>query len=132
MAINFRREIGRNRRYAFLLGTHIRQRMEDWKADGRVNSAEVLPTSYKNLVNVGPLTPEFTVMVWRPFMRQMHEIVETHSILGTRILQRMAGTAEMICAKFTRKTCLVTRNKKRVVHSEHPRSIDGMECPRSR
>jgi len=34
------------------------------KADGRINSAEVLPTSYKNLVNFGPLTPEFTVMVW--------------------------------------------------------------------
>ena len=38
-----------------------------------LNSAEVLSTSYKNLVNVGPLTPEFTVMVW-PFMRQMREI----------------------------------------------------------
>jgi len=32
--------------------------------------------------NFGPLTQEFTVMVWRPFMR---EIVETRSILGTRI-----------------------------------------------
>ena len=87
-------------------------------------------------------------MVWRPFMRQMREI-ETSSILGTRIRQRMAGTAERICVKFTRKTCLilrsyefecqgqrskvtVTRNKKRVVHSEHPRSIDGMERTRCR
>jgi len=42
------------------------------KADGRVNSAEVLSTSYKNLVNFNSsLTPELTVMVWRPFMRQM-------------------------------------------------------------
>jgi len=53
------------------------------------------------------LTPEFIVMVWRPFMRQMGEIVETRSILETRIRQWMAGTAERICAKFTWKTCLV-------------------------
>jgi len=49
--------------------------------DGRVNSAEVLSISYKNLVNFGPLTPEFTVMVWQPFMREIGEalsILETH------------------------------------------------------
>ena len=60
-------------------------------------------------MNFGPLTPEFTVMVWRPFMR---EIVETRSILGTRVRQWMAGTAERICAKFTWKTCLVLRSEK--------------------
>jgi len=49
-------------------------------------------------------------MVWRPFTHQMREIVETPSILGTCIRQRMAGTAERICAKFTRKTCLVLRS----------------------
>jgi len=49
-------------------------------------------------------------MVWRPFMRQMGEIGETRSILGNRISQRMAGTAERICAKFTRKTCLFLRS----------------------
>jgi len=49
-------------------------------------------------------------MVWRPFMRQMGKIVETRSILGTRIRQWMAGTAERICAKFTLKTCLVLRS----------------------
>jgi len=36
-----------------------------------------------------------------------HSIVETHSILGTPSRQWMAGTAKRICAKFTRKTCLV-------------------------
>ena len=41
-ATNFRREIGRNRRRAFLLGTRIPQRMEYGKAHGRVNNAEVL------------------------------------------------------------------------------------------
>jgi len=51
--------------------------------NGRVNSTEVLSTSYKNLINFGPLTHEFTVMVCRPFMRQMREIVETRSILGS-------------------------------------------------
>jgi len=40
-------------------------------------------------------------MVWRPFTRQVLEIVETLSIIETRIRQRMAGTAERICAKFT-------------------------------
>ena len=66
-------------------------------------------------------------------MRQMGEIGETRSIIGTRIPQWMAGTDERICAKFTRKTCLVhrseelecqgqkskvkvTRNKKRAAH----------------
>ena len=57
--------------------------------DGRVNSAEVLSASYKNLVNFRPLTPEFTMTVWRPFMRQMREIVETRLILGTRIRRLM-------------------------------------------
>jgi len=48
-------------------------------------------------------------MVWRPLMRQMREIVETRSILETRIRQWMTGTAERICAIFARKTCLVLR-----------------------
>jgi len=39
----------------------------------------------------------------------MGEVGETRSILGSRIRQWMAGTAERICAKFTRKTCLVLR-----------------------
>jgi len=149
MANNFRHEIGRNRRHAFLLGTCIPQRMAGWKTDGRVNSAEVLSTSFKNLVNFGPLNAEFTMMVWRPFIRQIRKIVETRSILETRIRQWMAGTAEQICAKFTRKTCLVlrsdefecqvpkskikvTRDKKRAVHPQHPRGMDGMERPRCR
>jgi len=46
------------------------------------------------------------LLVWQPLMRQMDEIGETRSILGNRIPQRMAGTAERICAKFTQKTCL--------------------------
>jgi len=93
------------------LGLAFHNGWQDGKAGGRVNSVEVLSTSCKNLVNFGPLTPEFTVMVWRPLMRQMCEIVETRSILETRIRQQMAGTAERICAKFTRKTCLVLRSE---------------------
>jgi len=49
-------------------------------------------------------------MVWRPFMHQMGDIGETRSILVNRIPQRIAGIAERICAKFTRKTCLVLRS----------------------
>jgi len=48
------------------------------------------------------------VIVWRPFMHQVCEIVETCSILGTRIRQWMAGTIEWICAKCRRKMCLVS------------------------
>ena len=48
------------------LGLAFHNRWQDGKADRRINSAEVLSTSYKNLVNFGPLTPEFTVTVWRP------------------------------------------------------------------
>jgi len=32
---------------------------EDRNADGRVNTADALPTSGKNLVNLDPITPEF-------------------------------------------------------------------------
>jgi len=105
--------------------------------------------SCKNLANFALLTLEITVLVWRPFMRQMHEIVETRSILGTRIRQWMAGTAERICAKFTRKTCFVLRShefecqdqkskvkvimdKKGAVHSQHPHGMDGIERHRCR
>jgi len=58
------------------LGHAVHNGWQDRKADGRVNSAEVLSTLCKNLVKFGSLTPEFMVMVWRPFMRQ---IVETLS-----------------------------------------------------
>jgi len=64
MATYFRREIGRNRRHAFLLGDCISQRWQNGTADERVNSPEVLTTSYKNLVNFGSLILEFTVMFW--------------------------------------------------------------------
>ena len=106
MATNFRLEIGDAPSF---LGLAFHNGWQDGKADGRVNSAEVLSTSYKNLVNFGLLTPVFTVMVWRPFMR---EIVETRSILEPGIRQWMAGTADRICAKFTR--------------------LDEFECQRSR
>ena len=76
------------------LGLAFHNGWKDGKADGGVNSAEVLSTSYKNLVNFGPPTPEFTVTVWRSFMRQMREIVETRSILETCIRQWMAGVSE--------------------------------------
>jgi len=46
------------------LGLAFHNGLQDGKVDGCVNSAEVLPTSCKNLVNYGPLTLEFTVMVW--------------------------------------------------------------------
>jgi len=48
----------------FFLGLAFHNGWQNGKVDGRVNSAEVLSASYKNLVNFGPLTPEFTVLVW--------------------------------------------------------------------
>ena len=107
MATNFRREIGDTPSF---LGLALHNGWQDGKEDGRVNSAEVRSTSYKNLVNFGPLAPEFMVMVWRPFMRQLGEIGQTRSILGTRIRQWMARTAERICTKFTSNTCFVHRS----------------------
>jgi len=88
-------------------------------------------------------------MVWRPFMRQMREIVETLSILGTRIEQWMVGTAERICTIFTRqgvwsfaRTSLNVKvksqrsrsawTKTRCALTAPGRYIDGMERPRCR
>jgi len=62
MATNFRREIGRNLQHTSYLGLAFHYGWQDGKADGHVNSAEFLSTSYKNLVNFGPLTLELTVM----------------------------------------------------------------------
>jgi len=63
------------------LGLTFHNGWHDGKADGRINSAEVLSTSFRNFVNFGPLTPELRVMVWRPFMRQMREIGEMRSFV---------------------------------------------------
>jgi len=67
MVTNFRRQIGEISELAFILGTRIPQRMEDGKENGRVDTPDVLCTSRKNLVNFGPLTPEFTTLIWQPF-----------------------------------------------------------------
>jgi len=62
-------------------------------------------------------------------------------LLGPRIPEWMAGTAERICAKFTRKTCLVLRSdelecqgqksKVKVTSDKErttpPRDIDGVD-----
>jgi len=87
MATNFRREIG-DTPYAFL-GLAFHNGWQDRKAVGALTAQKscLVPTSHKNLVNFRTLTPEFTVMVWRPFMRQIREIVEMRSILETRIGQ---------------------------------------------
>jgi len=53
---------------------------QNGKADGRMNTPDVLTTSHKNLMNFGQLTPEFTVIIWQPFRRQMGEIGETHTL----------------------------------------------------
>jgi len=67
------------------LAFHNRWRMGKRMGMLTLNSAEVLSASYKNLMNFGPLTLEFTVMAWRPFMRKIREM---RSILETRIRQR--------------------------------------------
>ena len=65
------------------LGLAFHNGRQDRKADGALTAQNSF--LHKNLVNFGPLTPEFTVTVWRPFMRQRLEIVEMRSIFGTRI-----------------------------------------------
>ena len=83
-------------------------------------------------LDFGPLTSEFTVMVWRPFMRQMGEIGETRSILGTHIRQSMAGTAERICTKFTRKTCLVLCSDELECQSQKSKVRQGHQGQKTR
>jgi len=74
MATNFRRQIGRHRRHAFLLGLVFHNGWQYGNADGRINTPDVLSTSRKNLVNFGLLIPEFTALIWQPFRRQTDEI----------------------------------------------------------
>jgi len=61
MATNFRLQIDEIGEKAFLLGiVSIRQRIAEWQRDGRVATCDVLST-------FGPLTPEFTTLIWQPF-----------------------------------------------------------------
>jgi len=39
---------------------------------------DVLCATHKNLVNFGPLTPEFATLIWQPFRRQMDEIEKSY------------------------------------------------------
>ena len=48
---------------------------------------DVLCATHKNLVNFGPLTPEFTTLIWKPFRRQMDEI-EKSSYLSNDLTDR--------------------------------------------
>jgi len=147
MAANVRREIGRNRRKPSFLGLGTRI-TTDGSMEKRMTALPVHKSCLhcvKNFVNFGPLTPEFTRLA--TIYAQMGEIGQMHSILGTRIRQCMAETAERFCAKFAQKTCSVlrsnmlvcqgqkskvTRDKKRAVHSQHPQYMDEMERPRCR
>jgi len=49
------------------LGLAFYNGWQNGKADGRMNTPDVLSTARKNLVNFGPLTLEFTLIIWRPF-----------------------------------------------------------------
>ena len=80
MATTFRREIDRNRRHAFLLGSWDSHSTTDGSMEKRMGALTAQKSCLhriKNLVNFGSVTPEFAVMVWRPFVRQMGEIGET-------------------------------------------------------
>jgi len=49
------------------LGLAFHNGWQDSKADGRVDTVDVLSTLHLNLVNFRPLTPEFTTLIWQPF-----------------------------------------------------------------
>jgi len=87
------------------LGLAFHKGWQYGKADERINS-----TSCRNLVNFAPLTLKITVINLATICAPNMGEIETRSILGTRIRQWIAGTAERICAKFTPKTCLVLRS----------------------
>ena len=68
MTTNFRRQIGKiGKRPSLFLGLAFLNGWQDGKADGCVDTPDVLFISHKNLVNFGPLTPEFTTLIWQPF-----------------------------------------------------------------
>jgi len=46
------------------LGLAFHNGWQDGKADGRINTIDVLSASLKHLVNFGSLTPEFTTVIW--------------------------------------------------------------------
>jgi len=49
------------------LGLAFHNGWQDGKADGRINTPDVLSTSRKNVANFGLLTPELTTFIWQPF-----------------------------------------------------------------
>jgi len=49
------------------LGLTFHNGLQDGKADGLINTADVPSTSPKNLVSFGPLTPQFTMVIRQPF-----------------------------------------------------------------
>jgi len=61
------------------LGLTFHNRWQHGKAEGRINTSDILSTSVKNLVNFGPLTPEFAMLIWQPFQGQIGEIQVTVS-----------------------------------------------------
>jgi len=62
------------------LGVAFDKGWQDGKAHGRLNTPDVFSRSHENLVNFDPLTPEFTVIIWQPFRRQMGEIGEAPTL----------------------------------------------------
>ena len=60
MAANFRGKIGL---FTFIHRSRVPKGLEYHNADGRINSGNDLATSCENLVNFGPVTPEFTTVV---------------------------------------------------------------------
>jgi len=57
----------------------LHKRWQDGKVDGRIITSDVLSTSHKNVVNFGPLTLEFMMLICQPFRHQMDEISKTPS-----------------------------------------------------
>jgi len=85
------------------LGLAFHSGWQDGKADGRVKSAEVPYTSYKNLANCGPLTAELTVMVWRPERHITLAIVLDYGAMTA--LCQPTQTDETLYTELPLKTC---------------------------
>jgi len=77
MTTNSRRDIGRNQRHAFLLGTRIAQRMDDGKAEGRVNSA----------------SPVYIVSKFGELQQQARRFDRCRGVSGMRALGLVSYTA---------------------------------------
>ena len=146
MAINFRCDIGEIGDTPSFLGLAFHNGWQNRKGDERVNSAEVLSALCKNLVNFGPLTPEFMVMfddhLCAKSAKSTKRVRFLRLAFDNEWQKPLNGFAQNSHGRRSDEfECQGQRSKvkgqghqgqKRAMHSEYPRGVGGMKRPRCR